>query len=302
MIAPALITYGLRAGKPMKQHTHGAATLSRFVVLLLLLSAPGSASAETIRLEMDGGTYLLPVQVNEAMSLTFVLDSGASDVAIPAGVADRLLRSGTVTQKDFVGTSTYMLADGSMLPSARFILHTVRIGNHVVRDVVASVGPAGGTLLLGQSFLSKLPSWTIDNAHHALILADESGAGGSPQIAAQRPPTTLVPPPPPPATPAPPQLAMAPSPGPAVPYPPHLASMLEPTDWPHVLTALTAAERSAPSQSIRWTNPLNGHEGFITRSDVGRDAEGCLQYRITRRSPGPFLLDFVDVCNGQIRR
>jgi clan AA aspartic protease (TIGR02281 family) len=279
----------------MKQHTHGVAAMSRLVVLLLLLSAPGSASAETIRLEMDGGTYVLPVQINEAMSLAFVLDSGASDVAIPAGVADRLLRSGTVTQKDFVGTSTYMLADGSMLPSARFILHTVRIGNHVVRDVVASVGPAGGTLLLGQSFLSKLPSWTIDNAHHALILADEPGAGGSPQIAAQRPPTTLVPPPPPPATPASPQLAMAP-------YPPHLASMLEPTDWPHVLTALTAAERSTPPQSIHWTNPLNGHDGFITRSDVGRDAEGCFQYRIARRSPGPFLLDFVDVCNGQIRR
>ena len=48
----------------------------------------------------------------------------------------------------------------------------MRVGGHVVRDVAASVGPAvSSEPLLGQSFLSKLPSWTLDNNRHVLILA-----------------------------------------------------------------------------------------------------------------------------------
>jgi clan AA aspartic protease (TIGR02281 family) len=297
------------------------ANLSRFVVMLLVLCTPYFASAESIQLEEDGGTYLLPVRVNDAISLRFVLDSGASDVAVPADVARMLMGTGTVTPKDFLGTTTYILADGSKLPSPRFMLHTVRIGNHVVRNVIASIGPAEGTLLLGQSFLSKLPTWTIDNAHHALILADEPGASGAPQVATVAPaklpensgastlPFTINPNPsrPPQAMQTalpPPRGAPTNRPGnvAAAPYPAHLANMLEPTDWPYVLAALTLAERSTPEESIRWTNPLNGHEGFITRSDVGQDPEGCFQYRIARRSPNPPLLDFFDVCNGQVRR
>jgi predicted aspartyl protease len=48
----------------------------------------------------------------------------------------------------------------------------MRIGNHVVRNVAARVGPAvSSDALLGQSFLSKLPSWTLDNKRHVLIVA-----------------------------------------------------------------------------------------------------------------------------------
>ena len=60
-----------------------------------------------------------------------------------------------------------------MTRAARFILHDLKVGNVVVRDVTASVAPVGGALLLGQSFLSKLPRWSIDNTQHALILGED---------------------------------------------------------------------------------------------------------------------------------
>jgi hypothetical protein len=51
-------------------------------------------------------------------------------------------------------------------------LARLRVGNHVIKDVIANVAPVKGGPLLGQSFLSKLPGWAIDNRHHALILHD----------------------------------------------------------------------------------------------------------------------------------
>jgi hypothetical protein len=62
------------------------------------------------------------------------------------------------------------MADGSKLPSVRFVLREVRIGNQSARNVVASVSPARGEPLLGQSFLSKLPPWTIDYRRNTLVV------------------------------------------------------------------------------------------------------------------------------------
>ncbi|MFL5268324.1 MAG: hypothetical protein ACJ8AH_17315 [Stellaceae bacterium] len=58
--------------------------------------------------------------MNGAMTLRFVLDSGASDVLIPADVFLTLLRTGTVSESDFLGSQIYSLADGSKLKGSRF--------------------------------------------------------------------------------------------------------------------------------------------------------------------------------------
>jgi TPR repeat protein len=133
-----------------------------------------SASAESIQLQREANTYTVPVQINGAITLPFVLDSGASNMVIPADVFLTLLRSGTVNKNDFIGTGVAVLADGSRHRSDQFILHQVRVGDHVMRNVVASVAPVRGDPLLGQSFLSKLPAWTIDNQRHTLVLDDGS--------------------------------------------------------------------------------------------------------------------------------
>lgn len=133
------------------------------------VSARGRA-VQTVSLVQQHGTFLVPIQLNGRITLDFVLDSGAADVAIPADVVLTLMRTGTLSDRDFVGTKTYVLADGSKLPSPSFVIHELRIGDLSVRNVTASVSPVQGDLLLGQSFLSKLPSWTIDNKQHALLI------------------------------------------------------------------------------------------------------------------------------------
>jgi predicted aspartyl protease len=117
-----------------------------------------SAAADTIQLEEQGGTYLVAVRINDAITLNFVLDTGAADVAIPEDVFLTLKRTGTIKKSDFIGPGTYVLADGSEQPSERFVLHEVRVGDHVVRNVIANVAPVKGDPLLGQSFLSQLPA------------------------------------------------------------------------------------------------------------------------------------------------
>jgi predicted aspartyl protease len=123
-----------------------------------------------IPLQKAGGTYVVPVLINNAITLKFVIDSGAADVSIPADVFLTLARTGTLQDTDFIGTQTYTLADGSTAPSATFRIRSLMVGSFVIENVTASIAPAAGPLLLGQSFLSRFKSWSIDNARGALIL------------------------------------------------------------------------------------------------------------------------------------
>ena len=59
---------------------------------------------------------MVPVLINGAITLNFVIDSGATDVSVPADVVMTLIRTGTLQDTDFIGTQTYKLADGSTGP------------------------------------------------------------------------------------------------------------------------------------------------------------------------------------------
>ena len=118
----------------------------------------------------DGGTFKVPVTINGQLTLKFVVDSGAADVSIPADVVATLLRTETITDADFLDKQTYQLADGSTVPSQRFVIRTLKIGDKTLENVVGSIAPVAGSLLLGQSFLSRFKSWSRDNQRRALIL------------------------------------------------------------------------------------------------------------------------------------
>ena len=65
----------------------------------------------------QGGTFTVPVTINGQLTLDFVVDSGAADVSMPADVVMTLVRTGTISDQDFLGKQTYQLADGSTVPS-----------------------------------------------------------------------------------------------------------------------------------------------------------------------------------------
>jgi clan AA aspartic protease (TIGR02281 family) len=130
----------------------------------------GAGESAAVPMVQDGGTFKVPVTINGQLTLKFVVDSGAADVSIPADVVMTLLRTETITDSDFLDKQTYQLADGSTVPSQRFIIRTLRIGDTTLQNVVGSIAPAAGSLLLGQSFLSRFKSWSIDNQRQTLIL------------------------------------------------------------------------------------------------------------------------------------
>jgi predicted aspartyl protease len=134
-------------------------------------AAPSSGTIE-VPLRRQGGVLHVPVGINNAITLDFVVDSGATDVSIPADVVMTLTRTGTLTAGDFLGSATYRLADGSTVPSQTFRIRSLKVGNTTLENVTGSVASVKGSLLLGQSFLGRFRSWSIDNGRQMLVLND----------------------------------------------------------------------------------------------------------------------------------
>jgi len=129
-----------------------------------------SSARLEIALEEEGGVLVVPVLINGALTLEFVIDSGASDVSVPADVVMTLVRTGTLQDADFIGARTFRLADGSTVPSQTFRIRSLTVGGIGIANVTGSIAPVEGALLLGQSFLSRFKSWSINNTKHILVL------------------------------------------------------------------------------------------------------------------------------------
>jgi predicted aspartyl protease len=71
-----------------------------------------------VSLKKEGGAFVVPVQINGAITLDFTVDSGAADVSVPADVFSTLARTGTIRDSDIIGEQTYVLADGSKSQSS----------------------------------------------------------------------------------------------------------------------------------------------------------------------------------------
>lgn len=123
-----------------------------------------------VQMVQRNGVYVVPVLINNAITLDFVLDTGAADVSVPEDVVTTLMRTGTITKSDIIGARTYTLADGSTTSSATFRIRSLKLGDTVLENVTGSIADAKGTMLLGLSFLDRFKSVTIDNTKHTLAL------------------------------------------------------------------------------------------------------------------------------------
>jgi clan AA aspartic protease (TIGR02281 family) len=123
-----------------------------------------------IPIKIDGGTFVVPATINGKITLDFTIDTGASVVTVPVDVVSTLIRTGSIVREDFLGEAQFHLADGSILPSPVFIIRSLKVGDQIVENVQASVAPIKGSLLLGQSFLKRFNSWSVDNRQGLLFL------------------------------------------------------------------------------------------------------------------------------------
>jgi clan AA aspartic protease (TIGR02281 family) len=133
--------------------------------------APDGQGRKEVPIERRGDAYYVPVRINDTITLPFLLDTGATDLAIPADVALTLTRAGALRSGDFLGKIPYRMANGSEELSDLVAIREVRVGEYVVRDVTASITPPEGKPLLGQSFLSKFGAVTVDYKRLVLTLS-----------------------------------------------------------------------------------------------------------------------------------
>ncbi len=159
----------------------GEGTLRFFAMDPSLLSRPSASrdavareqsqsGLESIAMTKEGGVFVVPVRFNDMITLKAIVDSGASEVSVPADVVSTLMRTGTITSDDFLGQQTYVLADGSKVPSARFRIRSLKVGGKTLENVTAAIASGEAEILLGQSFLSRFKSWSVDNQRHVLKL------------------------------------------------------------------------------------------------------------------------------------
>lgn len=173
----------LNGCNPRESATQSSPTISparNAALTSLPLPQRGLTSAQTaaaippnhieVPIQDSDGTFTVPVTINGAISLRFMIDSGATDVSIPSDVASTLIRSGTIESSDFIGTQTFMLADGSTAPSTEFRIRSLTVGALTLNNVTASLADAKAPLLLGQSFLKRLSGWSVDNDKGVLVL------------------------------------------------------------------------------------------------------------------------------------
>ncbi len=103
------------------------------------------------------------------LPLTFVFDTGASNVSISQTEASFMYKNGYLSKKDIVGNSAYITADGSISIGTNIILQKIDFGGLELKAVRASVvGNQRAPLLLGQSVLQRLGKIEIDNQRQVL--------------------------------------------------------------------------------------------------------------------------------------
>lgn len=100
----------------------------------------------------------------------WMLDSGATDLLISDSLALKMMEKQIFSEKDFLGTATYTIANGKTVDSKVYRVNNVQIGKYTLNNIMLSVAEGVDVFLLGKSFLNKFRRWTVDNQEELLIL------------------------------------------------------------------------------------------------------------------------------------
>ena len=142
------------------------------VLCTVLLHDIKSNRADSIPLTPRGGVFTVPVQIDGKITRDFIVDSGASVILLPDEVYRSLTGGAEAKPEAFQGTATltWPMANGAKIKARRVVLRSVTVGDATVYNVLADIAPVSIPPVLGQSFLARLPSWTVDNGKHTLFI------------------------------------------------------------------------------------------------------------------------------------
>jgi predicted aspartyl protease len=112
----------------------------------------------------NGKGVSIPVGVGK-YTITMMLDTGASSMLLSKDVADALVRDGSAHS---IGTSKFQMADGRVVEEPMIVVNEVRIGNHILHNVEASVMP-GNDMLLGFTVVNQIGPFKINTRTNELV-------------------------------------------------------------------------------------------------------------------------------------
>jgi clan AA aspartic protease (TIGR02281 family) len=147
------------------------ANAKRSVAMRPSLAVPQRSGSQEIALQFAGRNIYVPVRVNGTITIPFMLDTGATELAIPFDVARTLARAGALDENDILDAEQYTLANGASQTFPRVVIRQVQVGAQTVTNVPALINPATSEPLLGQSFLARFGAVTIDYQRHLLVLS-----------------------------------------------------------------------------------------------------------------------------------
>lgn len=140
-------------------------------ILLLQITLP-VFSQLVIQMKREGGVSIVPCKVN-GLNLSFIFDTGASDVTISLTEASFMLKNGYLRKEDIIGSEKYLDASGNITEGITINLREIEIEGLKLFNVKASIVKSlEAPLLLGQSALNKLGTVYLDLNKNQLTIAN----------------------------------------------------------------------------------------------------------------------------------
>jgi aspartyl protease family protein len=160
--AVIVIAVGVFAVRMLDQNARAPANANAKTMTVAQAPAPSGARSMTIK-RNDGGHFAVDARV-DGRRIAFMVDTGASQITIRESDAARL--GFHPRQSDYTVRISTANGEGR---AAVVELHTVEVGDIVVRDLRALVVPdnALNVNLLGMSFLSRV-RWTHERGQLTL--------------------------------------------------------------------------------------------------------------------------------------
>ncbi|WP_297514200.1 retroviral-like aspartic protease family protein [Flavobacterium sp.] len=145
--------------------------MRQFLLILTTTFLHISTQAQTvIKMEREGGVSIIPCKVN-GIPMSFVFDTGASDVTISLTEANFMFKNGYLTKNDITGVSNYSDANGDITEGININLREIEIQGLKLYNIEASiVKNMDAPLLLGQSAISKLGTVQINLTDNTLTI------------------------------------------------------------------------------------------------------------------------------------
>ena len=127
-----------------------------------------------IPLIRKGNHHWIQAVLNDKVTCSFMLDTGASDVIISKSVLSSLIRSGTLTKSDYIESRYFTLADGSRISCPMYKIDSFQMGDLVFYDLkVAVMRGDANVMLLGSSLLERIGAFELDYQENLLVVRNE---------------------------------------------------------------------------------------------------------------------------------